>query len=96
MENRYSFIVGIILGIFLSIIVFLSIRLFNKDIITKPIIMSDTTYNTIILDSIKYNIKVEDSIIKNIRYEYEDSVIKVVGLNDSSSVELFKRLVSEP
>lgn len=54
----------------------------------------DSSYINVI-DSIKYNIKERDSIIYKIKYKYEDSIIKANSLDDSSSVKLFKRLVSE-
>ena len=55
----------------------------------------DTTYNHIVLDSIEYNIIIKDSVITHIRHEYEDSIVKVISFDDSTSFELFKRLVSE-
>ena len=57
--------------------------------------ITDTIYNYITIDSIRYNIQVKDSIIKTIRYEYETKYIKADNLDDSASVELFKRLCSD-
>lgn len=62
---------------------------------TQPIIINDTIYNYVKLDSIEYNIKVKDSIIYNIKYEYETEYIKAENLDDSSAVELFKRLCTD-
>lgn len=62
---------------------------------TPPTIINDTIYNYVRLDSIEYNIKVKDSIIYNIRYEYETEYIKAENLDDSSAVELFKRLCTD-
>lgn len=54
----------------------------------------DTTYNKVTLDSIEYNIIKRDSVIyeiqKKMKYEIEKSFL----INDSSSVELFKKLAS--
>ena len=57
--------------------------------------ITDTVYNYITIDSIRYNIQVKDSIIKEIRYEYETKYIEADNLDDSASVELFKRLCSD-
>lgn len=81
--------IGIIIGYFIF-------KDYNNKNINNNVIIQDTTYNHIVLDSIRYNIKIKDSIIKNIRYKYEDSIVKVLYIDDSSSFELFKRLVSEP
>lgn len=54
----------------------------------------DTTYNKVVLDSIEYNIIKRDSVIyeiqKKMKYEIEKSFL----INDSSAVELFKKLAS--
>lgn len=62
---------------------------------SETITIIDTVYNYITIDSIRYNIQVKDSIIKEIRYEYETKYIEAENLDDSSAVELFKRLCSD-
>lgn len=57
--------------------------------------ITDTVYNYITIDSIRYNIQVKDSIITAIRYEYKTKYIEADNLDDSASVELFKRLCSD-
>lgn len=55
----------------------------------------DTTYNHIVLDSIRYNIIIKDSVIIHIKHKYEDSIKQSITYDDSTSLDLFKRLVSE-
>jgi len=84
----------IVILLFITLTVYMFVK--HENTINRSTIeIIDTSYNTIVLDSIKYNIIVKDSVITHIRHKYEDSIIKVVHFDDSSSVELFKRLVSE-
>ena len=83
----------IIIGLITFIIINNGFHIIDKKYITKEII--DTQYNHIVLDSIKYNIIVKDSIITKIKYRYEEEIIKANSLNDSASVELFKRLCTD-
>ena len=62
---------------------------------SETITITDTVYNYITIDSIRYKIQVKDSIIKKIQYEYETKYIEVNNLDDSTSVELFKKLCSD-
>lgn len=55
----------------------------------------DTTYNIITLDSIKYNIKEKDSVITKLKIKYEEEVKDANNLDDTSAVELFKKLVTD-
>ena len=96
MSSKYSFIVGFITGIFIIIIIYLISLIIGTKHLIYPVEVIDTTYNTIVLDSIEYNITIKDSVITHIRHEYEDSIIKVINFNDSTTVDLFKKLVSEP
>lgn len=83
----------IIIGLIAFIIINNGFHIIDKKHTVKEII--DTQYNHIVLDSIKYNIIVKDSIIIKIKYRYEEEIIKANSLNDSASVELFKRLCTD-
>lgn len=88
---------------FILIIVIIVILIYNiisggfRKINTKEEIkvIYDTTYNSVIIDSLVYRINYKDSIIYNITYEYETKYIKAENLDDSSAVELFKRLCTD-
>lgn len=59
----------------------------NKDV--------DSIINKVQIDSIELVIKEKDSTIVNIKNTIRDEIDKANALNDSSSLELFERLVSE-
>lgn len=59
----------------------------NKDI--------DSIINKVQIDSIELVIKEKDSTIVHIKNTIRDEIDKANALNDSSSLELFERLVSE-
>lgn len=88
---------------FILIVIIIIILIYNivsgafRKINTKEDIevVCDTTYNSVIIDSLIYNIQYKDSIIYNITYEYETEYIKAENLDDSSAVELFKRLCTD-
>lgn len=88
---------------FILILILIAIITFNviKDGFRKiddkseTIRITDTVYNYITIDSIRYNIQVKDSIITAIRYEYKTKYIEADNLDDSASVELFKKLCSD-
>lgn len=54
----------------------------------------DSVINRVRIDSIELVITQKDSTIVNIKNTIEDEVKEVNSLNDSASLELFKRLVS--
>lgn len=83
----------IVIILLLSMLIYLFVK--HETINKKQIEIIDTTYNHIVLDSIKYNIIIKDSIIYHIKHEYEDSIKQSITYDDSTSLELFKRLVSE-
>lgn len=83
----------IIIILLLSMLIYLFVK--HETINKKEIEIIDTTYNHIVLDSIRYNIIYRDSIIYHIKHEYEDSIKQSITYDDSTSLELFKRLVSE-
>lgn len=55
----------------------------------------DSVINRVRIDSIELVITQKDSTIVNIKNTIEDEVKEANSLSDSSSVELFERLVSE-
>ena len=59
----------------------------NKDV--------DSIINKVQIDSIELVIKEKDSTIVHIKNTIRDEIDKANALNDSSSLELFERLVSE-
>lgn len=54
----------------------------------------DSVINRVRIDSIELVITQKDSIIVNIKNTIEDEVKEANSLNDSASLELFERLVS--
>lgn len=54
----------------------------------------DSVINRVRIDSIELVITQKDSTIVNIKNTIEDEVKEVNSLNDSASLELFERLVS--
>ena len=87
----------VVIILFLILISYLFIKHEIKDYKenNQQVKIIDTTYNHIVLDSIRYNIVVKDSVIIHIRHEYEDSIKQSITYDDSTSLDLFKRLVSE-
>lgn len=55
----------------------------------------DSIINKVRIDSIELIIKEKDSTIVHIKNTIRDEIDKANALNDSSSLELFERLVSE-
>ncbi len=55
----------------------------------------DSVINKVRIDSIELVIKEKDSTIVHIKNTIRDEIDKANALSDSSSVELFERLVSE-
>ena len=95
--EKNNVIVNIIAIILLSVIIF-SIGYFlgkNKIINNNDIQQPDTTYNRIILDSIEYNIIKKDSIIYKIKEDAKQEIDYAINANDSVTVILFQKLVSE-
>lgn len=63
----------------------------DKYIINK----SDTVYNRIVIDSLEYNIIKKDSIIYNIKENVKEEINFAINADDSTTVMLFQKLVSE-
>ena len=63
----------------------------DKYIINK----SDTVYNRIVIDSLEYNIIKKDSIIYNIKENAKEEIDFAINADDSTTVMLFQKLVSE-
>ena len=63
----------------------------DKYIINKP----DTVYNKIVIDSLEYNIIKKDSIIYNIKENVKEEINFAINADDSTTVMLFQKLVSE-
>lgn len=63
----------------------------DKYIINK----SDTVYNKIVIDSLEYNIIKKDSIIYNIKKNVKEEINFAINADDSTTVMLFQKLVSE-
>lgn len=63
----------------------------DKHIINKL----DTVYNRIVIDSLEYNIIKKDSIIYNIKENVKEEINFAINADDSTTVMLFQKLVSE-
>lgn len=63
----------------------------DKYIINKH----DTVYNKIVIDSLEYNIIKKDSIIYNIKENVKEEINFAINADDSTTVMLFQKLVSE-
>ena len=63
----------------------------DKYIINKP----DAVYNKIVIDSLEYNIIKKDSIIYNIKENVKEEINFAINADDSTTVMLFQKLVSE-
>jgi len=82
------FLVGILIGMgVMDLITRTSISKFEA-------IKADTSYNKVKLDSLKLVINNHDTTIYKLNIKLKDDVEKVFHLNDSASIELFKRLSS--
>lgn len=91
--KKIIIIVLIIEIINLSLTVFVINKIKVVEGINKQI--PDTVFNKIQIDSIQYNINRIDSEIININ-KYENEIYnKVMSANDSTTWELFKKLVNE-
>lgn len=91
--KKIIIIVLIIEIINLSLTVFVINKIKVVEGINKQI--PDTVFNKIQIDSIQYNINRIDSEIININ-KYENEIYnKVMSADDSTTWELFKRLVNE-
>lgn len=55
----------------------------------------DTVYNRIVIDSLEYNIIKKDSIIYNIKENVKEEINFAINADDSTTVMLFQKLVSE-
>lgn len=55
----------------------------------------DTVYNRIVIDSLEYNIIKKDSIIYNIKENAKEEIDFAINADDSTTVMLFQKLVSE-
>lgn len=55
----------------------------------------DTVYNKIVIDSLEYNIIKKDSIIYNIKKNVKEEIDFAINADDSTTVMLFQKLVSE-
>lgn len=80
-----------ILNLVLMIIYIYSVRFVEVLSVNK----CDTVINKVRIDSIEYVIRSKDSIINKIRINERKIIEKANELNDTASVELFKRLVSD-
>lgn len=82
-----------IVNLYLLIIIYSGISLAVSDISFYN--KCDTVINKVRIDSIEYVIRSKDSVINKIRINEKKYINKANELNDTSAVELFKRLVSE-
>lgn len=95
MKENIDKTILILFFIILLLFNYITVRITTDNKIHNNIIIQDTTYNKIILDSIEYRIRVKDSIIYNLYEKYEKDSIKITNNNDTATVLLFKKLVSE-
>ena len=88
----------LIIQVIIALITVYEVRLINK--ISSSIseltrlINVDSVINRVRIDSIELVITQKDSTIVNIKNTIEDEVKEANSLNDSASLELFERLVS--
>lgn len=97
-ENKLKdFAIIVIVGlIFLGIGYFIGSVTRNKINNDKTNVqLQDTTYNRVTIDSIKYNIIKKDSIIYNIKEDAKEEIEYAINANDSTTLMLFQKLVSE-
>lgn len=86
-----NFIVGYLIGIVISIImIILSKTLFKEEEVNPPTPVEKNVIDTLYLTRDKIITKVE--YLDSIKY---DTIEKIYVLNDTTSIELFYKLVSE-
>ena len=88
----------LIIQVIIALITIYEVRLINKisSSISELTRLTnvDSVINRVRIDSIELVITQKDSTIVNIKNTIEDEVKEVNNLNDSASLELFERLVS--
>ena len=88
----------LIIQVIIALITVYEVRLINKisSSISELTRLTnvDSIINRVRIDSIELVITQKDSTIVNIKNTIEDEVKEANSLNDSASLELFKRLVS--
>lgn len=88
----------LIIQVIIALITVYEVRLINKisSSISELTRLTnvDSVINRVRIDSIELVIIQKDSTIVNIKNTIEDEVKEANSLNDSASLELFKRLVS--
>lgn len=88
----------LIIQVIIALITVYEVRLINKisSSISKLTRLTnvDSVINRVRIDSIELVITQKDSTIVNIKNTIEDEVKEANSLNDSASLELFERLVS--
>lgn len=93
-NNMLNIIAVIIIAIIFFIIGYVVKR---KEINNDKYIVNklDTVYNKIVIDSLEYNIIKKDSIIYNIKENVKEEINFAINADDSTTVMLFQKLVSE-
>lgn len=88
----------LIIQVIIALITIYEVRLINKISSSISELTRLTNVNSVInrvrIDSIELVITQKDSTIVNIKNTIEDEVKEANSLNDSASLELFERLVS--
>lgn len=89
----------LIIQVIIALITIYEVRLINKisSSISELTRLTnvDSVINRVRIDSIELVITQKDSTIVNIKNTIEDEVKEANSLNDSASLELFERLVSD-
>lgn len=89
----------LIIQVIIALITVYEVRLINKisSSISELTRLTnvDSVINRVRIDSIELVITQKDSTIVNIKNTIEDEVKEANNLNDSASLELFERLVSD-
>ena len=94
MENHnlrtiVSFGIGVLLGMLIMVLIT------GKDFrYIDDLVVTDTAYNKIKLDSIKVVIGKHDTTIYKLNIKMKDDVEQTLQLNDSATIELFRKLVT--
>lgn len=83
-----SGLIGILLGMGIMELIH------NKNVDTSIVTLPDTSYNKVKLDSIKLQIGKHDTTIYKLNIKLKDDVEKSYLLNDSATVELFRKLAT--
>ena len=86
----------LIIQVIIALITVYEVGLINKSSISELTRLTnvDSVINKVRIDSIELVITQKDSTIVNIKNTIEDEVKEANSLNDSASLELFERLVS--